>query len=119
MPRLPKNMIRRGRAFYFRQWVGGGDKRISLGTDYEEACRRLRSLKRDGVPTASGTLGDVAQRWLSSYVSTARGPRDQKLAAQRVRDYLVPHLGHFLLRRLTAEHVRSYRLVLDKQSLSV
>src|SRR5438067_1136799 len=118
MPRLPKNMIKRGRAFYYRQLVGGNDKRISLGEDFDEACRRLRSLKRDGVPTTSETIEDAAQRWLSTYVPTARGARDQRLAAQRVRDYLVPTLGHLLLHRLTAEHVRSYRLMLEKHSLS-
>ena len=119
MPRLPKNMIKRGRAFYFRELVGGNDKRLSLGTDFDEACRRLRSLKREGVPNASESIEDAARRWLSTYVSTARGARDQRLAAQRVRDYLVPHLGHFQLNRVTADHVRSYRLALEKQPLSV
>src|SRR5437660_1039262 len=99
MPRLPKNMIKRSRSFYFREVVGGKDKRISLGTDYDEAKRRLRSLKREGVPIASERVEDAAGNWLSSYVSTTRGARDQKLAAQRVRDYLVPHLGHFQLNR--------------------
>src|SRR5689334_16038406 len=103
MPRLPKNMIKRGRAFYYRESAGGQDKRLSLGTDYEEACRRLRSLKRDGVPSASVSVEDAARRWLSGYVPTARGARDQRLAAQRVRDYLVPVLGHYRLNRLTAE----------------
>jgi len=118
MPRLPSNMIKRGRVFYFRQLVDGADKRISLGSDYEQACRRLRSLKRDGVPLASGTVLDAARRWLSTYVPTVRGERDQRLAAQRVRDYLEPHLGHVLLNRLSAESIRSYRLVLERTKLS-
>ncbi len=119
MPRLPKNMIKRGRAFYFRQQVCGNDQRLSLGTDFDEACRRLRSLKREGVPIASATVAETAERWLSTYVPTARGARDQRLAAQRVRDYLVPSLGHLLLHHLSAEHVRSYRLALERHSLSI
>src|SRR2546426_3227104 len=119
MPRLPRNMIKRGRIFYFRQLVGGADRRISLGNDYDEACRRLRSLKRDGVPRASGSVEDAARRWLSTYVPTVRGERDQRLAAQRVRDYLLPHLGHCLLSRLSGESIRSYRLALEKTDLSI
>lgn len=118
MPRLPSNMIKRGRVFYFRQLVGGRDRRISLGTDYDEARRRLRSLKRDGVPQASGTVDDAARRWLSSYVPTVRGPRDERLAGQRVRDYLARFLGHKLLGRLGADDIRAYRLWLEKQRLS-
>lgn len=118
MPRLPTNMIKRGRVFYFRQWAGGLDRRISLGSNYEEACRRLRSLKRDGVPQVSETVAEAARRWLSRYVPTVRKERDQRLAAQRMRDYLVPQLGHVLLHRLTAESIRSYRLALERTRLS-
>ena len=118
MPRLPKNMIKRGRVFYFRQWVGGLDKRISLGSDFDEASRRLRSLKREGVPVASDSVEDAARRWLATYVSTVREERGQRLAVQRVRDYLLPHLGHLRLNRVTAENIRSYRLALEKTQLS-
>ncbi len=52
------------------------------------------------------------------YVATARREQDQRLAAQRVRDYLLPCLGHLLLRRLSREHVRAYRLWLEKHELS-
>lgn len=121
MPKLPKFLIKRGRSYYFRRTINGREARISLGTDYEEACRRLRSLKReDALPSVSVTLGDAARRWLSGYVPTVRGgAKDQRLAFQRVRDYLEPFLGHVLLHKVTGEDVRAYRLHLEKTDLSV
>lgn len=121
MPKLPRNMVRRKgkKGYYFRQVIAGRVVVRSLGSDYEEACRRLRSLKREDIPLPSATIAEAARRWLSVYVPTARSERDQRLAAQRVRDYLQPHLGHFLLHRLKADHLRSYRLQLERSHLSV
>lgn len=120
MPKLPRNMIRRKgkRGFYFRQVVAGRVVVRSLGTDYDEACRRLRSLKQQDVSLESPSVAEAARRWLSVYVPAARGERDQGLAAQRVRDYLVPNLGHFRLHKLKADHLRVYRLRLEKSHLS-
>jgi integrase len=120
MPKLPKNMFKRGRSYYFRQMVKGRMRRISLGGDYTEALSRLRSLKREGgvTPACTATLGEVGRRWLSSYVPTVRSERDQRLAAQRFRDYLDPYLGHLLLSRISPEDIRAYRLHLEKQKLS-
>ncbi len=121
MPKLPKNMFKRGRSYYFRQMVKGRMRRISLGADYTEALSRLRSLKSDGgVSIAStATVGEAARRWLSSYVPTVRAERDQRLASQRIRDYLEPFLGHLLLSRISPEDIRAYRLHLEKQDLSL
>ena len=119
VPKLPKNLIKRGRSYYYREMVNGRLRRRSLGTDYDEARDRLRSLKRDGVtPTSTVTVDDAARRWLSSYVPTVRTERDQRLAKQRVRDYLTKFLGHLFLSRVTGEDVRAYRLWLEKRELS-
>ncbi len=119
MPKLPKNMVRRGKTYVYRAKQNGRTVRVSLGDNYEEACRRLRSLKSDVTPLGPEiTLADAAQRWLSTYVSTARRERDRPLAAQRVRDYLVPALGHRLLHKLSREHIRGYRLWLEERELS-
>jgi site-specific recombinase XerD len=48
-----------------------------------------------------------------------RRKRDHSLAAQRIRDYLVPSIGHLLLGRVSGEGVRRYRLWLEKKELSV
>src|SRR5215831_4881405 len=99
MPRLPRNLVKRGGAYYFREQVNGRVRRISLGKDRDIAIARLRSLKNGTTqqPVSEITVEEAATRWLSSYVSTAREPRGQTLAAQRVRDFLVPCLGHLLL----------------------
>lgn len=120
MPKPIKNLIKRGGSFYFRQMVNGRVVRVSRGSDYGEATRRLRSLKRDGVTiTSAVTVEDAARRWLSSYVPSVRREKVQRLAEQRVRDYLTPFLGHLLLPRVSGEDVRAYRLWLEKRDLAV
>jgi len=117
MPKMPRNMFKRGRTYYFRQMVDGKRKKQSLGTDYEEACRRLRSLKREGASLLpSVSVEDAARRWLSSHVPNVRGERDVWLAEQRVRDYLIPFLGNFQLGRLRREHLEKYRQEVEKSS---
>jgi integrase len=121
MPKLPENMCRRpGRkAYYFRALVDGKDRWVSLGSDYEEACRQLRQLQAGGVvPRSDLTVKLAAERWLLQYVATSRQPKDQVTTKSRVKKYLEPGLGHLLLYRLTKEHVRTYRLWLEKKPIS-
>ena len=121
MPKLPENMCRRPgrRAFYFRGRIDGKDRWVSLGTDFEEACRKLRELQSgDAVPRKALTVKLAAERWLDQYVATSRQSKGQLTAASRVRRYLEPALGHVLLHRLTREHVRSYRLWLEEQKIA-
>lgn len=114
MPKLVRNMVKKGKFYYFRKMVGGRLVRRSLGTDYAEACNRLRSLKTH-VPSAV-SVEVAAKQWLASYIPTHR--KDSSLATQRVRDYLVPFMGHFLLERVSGEDCRAYRLWLEKQKKS-
>jgi len=121
MPRLPENMMRRGgrRAYYFRKRVEGKDKWISLGTDFEAACRRLRQLQGgEGLPRTDLTVKLAAERWLQQYVATAREPKGQLITRSRIQRYLEPGLGHLLLHRLNKEHIRSYRLWLEQKPIS-
>ena len=118
MPKLPRNMVKRGGVFYFRKMEGGRLRRVSLGADYEEACRRLRSLKTEGVCLTTATVALVAKSWLSTYVRTARREKDWPLAEQRVSTYLAPNLGHILLHRLCKDHIRSYRVALERTGRS-
>src|SRR5262249_28567467 len=64
------------------------------------------------------SVEQAAKGWLESYVAVNRREADRPLAAQRVRDYLVPHLGHYLVERVTTEHMRAYRLQLERTHLS-
>lgn len=120
MPKLPRNMVRRtDRAgYFFRQKVAGKTRWIPLGTSYHEALRRLRSLKKQEIPKSGVSVGEAAKHWLASYVPTSRSEKDQRLARRRVEIYLGPHLGHYLLNRLSGEHLRLYRLQLERQKLA-
>ena len=60
----------------------------------------------------------IATRWLAFYVTTARNPRNQAMAAQRVRDYLGPFLGQHAARAVRADDLRAYRLWLENRQLA-
>ena len=120
MPKLPSGMFKRkGRGYYTRRWVDGKDRWISLGTDFAEACRRLHGVTGREVPSAQLSVREAAKMWLESYVATNRSPRNQSMAAQRVRDYLEPFMGYRLLAKVTKDDLRSYRLWLEKQGREV
>lgn len=112
-------MIRRwGRpGWYFRQMVDGKVRWKALGTDYDVAVAKVHEL-RGSIPLPDMTVKEASKMWLQSYVKVNRRKQDQPLAAQRVKDYLVPNLGHYLLQKLTREHLRGYRLKLEESHLS-
>ncbi len=115
MPKLPRNMVRKGRFYYFRRMVKGRLTRRSLGTNYELACQRLRSLK-ERIPSLV-TVEDTARQWLESYVPVHR--QDPSLATQRVKDYLLPFMGHVILSNVSGDDCRAYLLWLKKKGRSL
>lgn len=119
MPKLPRGMFRRGRSFCTRLRSGGADRWVSLGPDYDDACRKLREL-RSGRLTPSGrrTVREAAHEWLETYVSTARNAGNVQLARRRVHAYLEALLGFKLVGRVTPEDLRRYRLWLESQGKS-
>jgi len=110
---------RDGRGYYTRRRVGGKDRWISLGADFDVASRKLRELDQRERPLVQITVREAAKRWLESYIATNRGAKSQSNAAQRVRDYLEPHLGYKQLGRVTKDDLRAYRLWLEKRGLAV
>lgn len=122
MPKLPRNMIKRkGRGgYYFRKRFAGRDVWIALGTDFSEAKEKLKKLRNDDhVPRSDVTVADAAKRWLQQYIATARNEKQQETAAARVRLYLVPFFRASLLHKVSREHLRSYRLWLEKHDISI
>jgi integrase len=120
VPKLPRNMTRRkDRAgFYFRRKIAGRTKWIALGKNYEDACRQLRTLKAEGEMVVQEVkVRDAARQWLKSYVPTARQEKGQKLALRRIETYFDPFFGHLLLRRVSKEHLRAFRLHLERLEL--
>jgi len=120
VPKLPTNMIRRKDrpGFWFRSKAGGKTRQISLGTDYQDAKRRLSSLKTEGCPTPEQRIAVAVESWLKIDVPTRRGELGQRDARARAERYLVPFLGHILLGRLTSDRIQQYRLELEGQHLS-
>jgi integrase len=112
-------MIRRKdrSGYWFRGTLNGRTRQISLGMDYQEACRRLGSLKTDGLPRADLTVTVAAERWLDLYVKVRRTPSGYRDAEARIKRYLVPFLGYVLLDELVADQLWKYRLWLDQQGL--
>jgi hypothetical protein len=98
---LKTNLVKRGKTYVFRKVVDGRLVRISLGTDYQAAVNRLRSLTDQPHP-ARLSVEEAAKRWLE-VVPLSR--RDASLPSQRVRDYLIPFMGHFLLSKVSGEAV--------------
>ncbi len=115
MPQLPMNMVRRSGkpGYWFVRKVGGRKITRFLGTDYASALDRYRSLKTQDVPLADMTVREAAKRWLATYIATSRNEKGQVLTKVRVRKHLEPVLGHYLLSRLTSDHLRRYRLELE------
>ena len=116
MPKPIRNLVRRkGRpGWYYRRMVAGRRVTVKAGTSYEQAARRLRSLKSETPPKLRLTVRDAALQWLERYVPVHRAERDRKLARRRVEMYLVPHLGHRLVHKLGKDDLRAYRLELER-----
>lgn len=120
MPRLPRNMIRRkGRpGYWFQKLVAGRRVLRFLSTDYGVAKAKLGSFQGRDLFTEDVSVSEAAKRWLSTYIETSRNPKGKVLAARRVKRHLDSALGHYLLGRLTSDHLRQYRLVLEKKGLA-
>jgi len=101
-----------------RLYRAGGERWVSLGADFARACDTARALSAGltVVPAKAGTVSGACERWLESYIQTARSEKGQKLAAQRVRAYIEPFFGHMLVERVSREDVRSFRLWLQSRT---
>jgi len=117
---MPRNLITRKdrKGYWFRRMVDGKVSWKSLGLDKREAERKARSIRDDETPAVETTVRRAATTWLSTYIATARNPKGIALAGKRVELHLTPFLGHYLVGKVTAEHLRRYRLHLEGKSLS-
>jgi len=116
VPKPLRGMVKRGPSWYYRVRTGGQDRWIRLGRDLGLAVVQYRRItQRGAAPVIS--VAEAAEQWLASYVATARSREaDRALAARRVEMYLVPRLGPMHLASLTGEHLREYRLWLERET---
>ncbi len=115
MPRMPKGMFKRdGRGYYVRLRAEGKDRWIALGSDYEDACRKLREVRRAGPVVASrATVSQLACEWLDKRVRVKRDAVGLVKAEGRVRLYLAPFLGLKLVGKVTRTDLWEFRRWLE------
>jgi len=123
MPRLPKHVYKRGSSFYFRAKVNGREIRQSLGSNLQEARRRapllLQAIRTQAKePEHSLTVADFSKRWVKEYITQRRNKKEQDLAAQRLRDFVLPILGFYQIREIKTEHLRALRAVVEAKGRS-
>ena len=119
MPKLPKGMFKRGQSYYVRVRADGRDVWRSLGAEYGEASRKLAEIRRGGTLVGDRTtVVEAAQRWLSTYVQTARNEKNRAMAAARVERYLKPFFQFVPLVKVGPDHIRRYRLWLEGKPIA-
>jgi hypothetical protein len=101
------------RTFYYRTQAGGADKAVSLGQDYHEALRRFADIKTRGLPAPKLTMAAAIEQWLVVRVATGRNPHNLRKARARAEKYTKPYMGRLLLSKVTANHLREFRLWLE------
>lgn len=125
MPRLPKNIIKRGNRFYYRSREGGIDRRVSLGPNLQEAKRKALLLfagqDRDVPPEPEDncpTVATFSKRWLSEYIRQSRNAGGLDLAERRFKKHTLPVLGDLRLDQVTTTDLRQFRGVLEAKKLA-
>jgi integrase len=112
-------MIRRGRMWYWRPEINGRKRWIALSTNREEAWARARQLNRDleagDTPQPNRSVKSAVEEWLEVDVPTRRNAAGQRLTRSRAEMYLVAFMGHMALHKVRGNHLREYRLWLDRQ----
>jgi len=119
MPKLPKRMYRRGKAYYCRVQLGGKDVRRSLGSNYEEAIDAYRDITggKRVLATTRLLVKEAVERWFETGVATARIPSGRRDVAARIRRYALPILGGQRLADIRPDDLLACRVVLEEQGL--
>ena len=114
MPKLPRGMMKRGKSYYARLRIEGKDVWRSLSTDYGEASEKLAKLRAgESLFADKTTVYEAAQRWLATYVQTARSEKNRKQSASRIERLLKPFFKFMPLAKLGPDHIRRFRLWLE------
>lgn len=118
MARPPKGMFRRrSRGKVIDGWYAyvkcdespQGRRRVSLGSDFDEAVQRFYEVRRRGRPLWRLTVKQAAQEWLRVYVKTHREGKNSSYIESRIKRYWNPVLGHKLVARLTHHDCERFR----------
>lgn len=119
MPKLPRGMFKRRSSFYVRLREDGNDRWVSLGSDYDAACQGLRKIRLGVVEEVEMlTVDEAVEQYLKIYVPTHRSPYNIKHSTSACRRHLLPFLGRYALTKVGKDDLRTYRLWLERRSLS-
>lgn len=117
--RLPRNIVQRGSAYYFRMEVGGKDIRKSLGRDLDEAIVMAKTIAQEVRKDPSEvTVDSFSSRWLKERIQQGRSDQQRKLASQRYRDYIRPVMGKSRLGDVSPADFRQIRALCEKKRLA-
>ena len=117
---MPKNLIKRGKTYYFCMVVGGKKIRKRLGTNETEAGRRVRILQdRYRMLSAKPlcTVEEFGRRWLREYVAQERSPKDYRTAEYRLENHIGPVIGKEWLYDIRVDLQRKLRASLEAKGL--
>jgi integrase len=111
-------MFRRGASYYVRIREQYGDRWVSLGSDRDKACKRLREMKAGFRPVGRLRVQEAAEKWLETYIATRRNEKGVELARRRAALHLVPFFKYKPLEAVMPDDLRRYRLHLEKKPIS-
>ena len=99
-------------------------KTVQIRGTKTEANRKLRELlnaQDNGLSLATSkmVLRQFLAKWLDEYAETRTSPRTVMGYREKVRNYLVPYLGHVPLEKLTPQHVQKLHSEMLSRGLSV
>jgi len=114
MPKLPRNVRRRGKRYEYRARANGRNIIRDLGEDPQEMRRlarlaeeEMRGLRAKPCPRtkrrqAESTVAQFGeQEWLPRYIKRKRNSKGQQIAKSRFQTYIVPCIGHMALTEVT------------------
>lgn len=115
----PTRTIKRGKMSYWRPEINGRKRWIALSTNRDEAWamarRRNRDLEGGETPQPNRSVRNAVEEWLDVDVPTRRAERGQLLTRSRSKMYLVKFMGHMALHKVRGNHLREFRLWLEKR----
>ena len=90
-----------GKKKQLRQYVEGATKK-----EVQDKLLDLQNRKNAGtLERSKATVGELLDEWLNTVVHNKVDPRTERHMRQRVRDFILPTLGHDPLTRLTPGRV--------------
>lgn len=119
MSKYPRGMTKRGGCYYLRLRRGGREEWLRLGSDFDGAkdrCRKLRGIT--SRPEQRVRVEEFSKRWLEERVASRQNEKGQRLAAQRLRDHILPVLGRKLMAEVTTADLRGVLLALKPKGLA-